>query len=200
MSDVHDLQSLFDSLLENTTGDTVTVRDLLDAVGRRSYGPILFLLGFVAISPLTIIPGANWLVALVVLIVSVQIIVGRNFPWVPSRALDFTFKREHLTRGIDAMRKHAHTVDRLVAPRFTVMTEPPFVQLIGLICVGAALATFPLGLLPLGPLLPGLTILLFGLGLTARDGVLIALAGACLTASIVVLTRIAGDILSLGLI
>ena len=68
MAEVNNLRSLLRSICENTEGDTVTVRSLLNAVGRRSYGPIFLLLGFVAVSPLTIVPGANWLIALVVLV------------------------------------------------------------------------------------------------------------------------------------
>jgi len=200
MPDVHDLSSLLDTLAENTDGDEVTVRQLMDAVGRRSYGPLLFLLGFVAISPLTIIPGANWLVALVVLLISLQIIIGRSYPWVPRRALDFKFKREHLLQGLRGARKYAHVVDRLLSPRLTILTDPPFVQVIGLICAAAALISFPLGLVPLGPFLPGLAILLFGMGLTARDGVLICLAAFSLAGSVLMLTRVAGRILSSGLI
>lgn len=197
MADVHNLRSLLDSLADDTGGGkTVAVRDLLNAVGRRSYGPILFLLGFVAISPLTIIPGANWLVAFVVLVVSLQIVAGRSYPWVPSGALNYSFQREHLQTGIESVRKHAHTIDHLIAPRLTFLTDPPFAQLIGLICAGAAIVTFPLGLVPLGPFLPGLTVLLFGLGLTGRDGVLIVLAGGALAASLLVLSRVAGRILS----
>ena len=64
-------------------------------------------------------------------------------------------------------------IDYYLKPRFTILTAPLFVQLIGLICVAASLITIPLGLFPFGPVLPGLTILLFGLGLTARDGVLL---------------------------
>ncbi|MEE9380393.1 MAG: exopolysaccharide biosynthesis protein, partial [Hyphomonadaceae bacterium] len=69
MRQVNNLHSLMRSLVVNTDGERVTVRDLLNAVGRRSYGPILLLLGFIGISPLSIVPGANWLVALLTLII-----------------------------------------------------------------------------------------------------------------------------------
>lgn len=72
MTQVNNLGSLLDSLREQTSGEKVTVGAMLDAVGRRSYGPLLLLLGFVSISPLTIIPGANWLVALIILIIGVK--------------------------------------------------------------------------------------------------------------------------------
>ena len=194
---VHNLESLMTSLCERTEGETVTVRDLLDAVGRRAYGPILLLLGFISVSPLTLIPGATWLVALVTLLIALQIVVGKKFPWVPKRFLDFEFQRKHLVAGVNSGRKYAHMVDQYLKPRLTILTAPPFAQLVALICVAATLITFPLGLFPFGPVLPGLTILLFGLGLTARDGVFLILAGAALTGAILILIRVLPRVISM---
>ena len=100
MSHVNNLRSLLISLEERTEGETVTIADLLNAVGRRAYGPVLLLLGFISISPLSIVPGANWLIALVTLIFALQIVIGLKYPWLPRRALDFSFPRKHLVSGI----------------------------------------------------------------------------------------------------
>jgi hypothetical protein len=45
---------------------------------------------------------------------------------------------------------------------------------IALLVILAALITYPLSFVPIAPLLPGLAITLFGLGMTARDGLLLA--------------------------
>jgi len=177
MARVNNLQTLLRSLEEHTEGDKVSVREMLRAVGRRSYGPILLLLGFLAISPLAIIPGTTWLIALITLLIGGQILVGRSFPWVPRRVLKIELPRPALLKGIEVAEPYVSKVDRFLKPRLTILTEPPFAQLVALVCVGAALITFPLGLIPFGPVLPGLAVFLFGLGLTARDGIFLILAG-----------------------
>ncbi len=190
MPQVNNLQSLLRSLCTQTSGETVSVRDLLNAVGRRSYGPILLLLGFIAITPLTIIPGANSLVAVLILIFAVQMVFGRRYPWVPKKALDFTFERKHLISGVAAMDKHAHTIDQLLRPRLIFLTKTPFVFIVALACVAAALVTIPLSFVPLGPVLPSLTVLFFGLAITARDGFLLILAGATLGGAVYLMIRV----------
>lgn len=190
MTQVHNLCSLMDSLVENTEGETLTAHDLLDAVGRRSYGPVLLLLGFVSISPLTIVPGANTITSLLILVISVQIPFGRAYPWVPKRALAFQFKRADLLKGVEMARKYVRWVDALLHPRLTFLTEAPFAQLVALICVGAALVCFPLSFVPFGPVLPGIAVMLFGLGLTSRDGLVILAAGASLAGSVYLLFRL----------
>ena len=75
-------------------------------------------------------------------------------------------------------------VDRFLKPRLAFLTAPLFAPFVALICIAAAILTIPLGLVPFGPFLPGLTVFLFGLALTARDGFVLilaalGLAGAC---------------------
>jgi len=190
MAKVRNLRTLLQSLCSETDGDTVTVADLLNAVGRRSYGPVLLLLGFIAISPLTIIPGANVLVALITLIFAVQMAFGRPYPWIPRRALEFSFPRKHLISGVAVADKYVAQVDRFLKPRLTFLTQAPFAQLVALACVGAALVTLPLSFVPLGPVIPSLAVLLFGLAITARDGFVIVLAGASLAGACYVLLRV----------
>lgn len=196
MTKVRNLQTLMRSLVENTTGETVDVRSLLNAVGRRAHGPVLLLLGFISISPLTIIPGGNWLVALVTLLFSLQVVLGLKHPWLPKKALDFEFPRKYLVQGVDVGEPYAVMADALVKPRLTLLTDPPFVQIVALACVAASLVTFPLGLVPLGPVLPGLTVLLFGLALTARDGFALLLAFAALGGAGLLLMHLVPQLLS----
>lgn len=190
MTEVHNLGSLLQSLCEGTEGEKVTVGSLLDTVGRRSYGPVLLMLGFVSISPLTIIPGANWLIALVTFIFALQIVVGWRRPWIPDRLLRFEFPRKYLTQAVSASEKYVSMIDAFLKPRLTFLTDPPFVQLIALVCVAAALITFPLGFFPFGPLLPGLTVLFLGLGLAARDGFMLIIAGLALAGACYVTIRV----------
>lgn len=192
------LCGLFDKLVDETKGEHVSVADLLAVVGPRAYGPIIMLLGFIAISPLTIIPGATWVVALITLVFTGQIVLGFETPWIPGHLLDFKFKREHLVAGTKGARGWAEVFDRILRPRLTFLTRKPFLQLVALMCLAAALVTFPLGLVPFGPLLPGLTILVFGLGLMARDGVVVLFASASLVGSVVILARLADRWLHLG--
>ncbi len=190
MTKVHNLGSLLRSLENSEGGEKVTVSEMLNSVGRRSYGPLLLLLGFISITPLTIIPGANWLLALLILLIAGQVLVGKKYPWVPGRILKIRFPRTALNEGIEQAYPYVCQVDRFLKPRLTFLTDPPFVQVVALICIAAALLSFPLGLVPFGPVLPGLTVLLFGLALTARDGFMLFLAGTALVGTVLLLINL----------
>jgi len=149
------------------------VRAVFDAIGRRAYGPLLLLLGLIAISPLTVVPGATWAFAGLTLIMALQLTLGAQTPWVPAALSNIEVSSSGLIQAVDALRPWARRIDWYLKPRLTFLATMPFVILVGLFIMAAAAITFPLGIIPFGPVLPGLAIVLFGLGLVARDGLML---------------------------
>lgn len=176
---VRDLNSLLDVIEDKVRADgvsgDVTVRDVMEVIGRRAYGPLLLLIGLISISPLTVVPGATWALALVTLVVSLQLLFHSGTPWLPKPALNMRLSETQLEKFIKSARPTARGVDKVIRPRMQFLADAPWVLIIALLCILAALITFPLGLIPFAPVIPGLAVVVFGLGLTARDGLLLAL-------------------------
>jgi hypothetical protein len=161
-------------------GEPFRMGDIVDAVGRRSYGPLLLVIGLFAISPATVVPGMTWLAAALTLLVAGQMLVGLQRPWVPKKALRSRLPREGSLQAIAKLRPWARRIDSVLKPRLALLTQPPFVNLIALAVIAAALVTFPLGLIPLAPLAPGVAVVFFGLGMVARDGLWLSLGAGVL--------------------
>ncbi len=184
-ADVHDLNSLLDVLQNKIDDDKaqggdgqLTLREVLEVIGRRAYGPLLLIIGLISISPATLIPGSTWAFAVLTLLISVQLLFHSATPWLPKGALDMQLSEERLGGFVQKARPTARVIDKIVRPRWQFLAKAPWVYGIALLCIVAALVTFPLGLIPIAPLIPGLAITFFGLGITARDGILLTL-GAC---------------------
>jgi len=175
MSEPDNLNEVLDEIDEaagsQAAAQPLTLGDLLDSVGRRSYGPLLLLIGLFAVSPATAIPGMTWLTAALTLVVAGQMAIGLPTIWLPKAALNVRIGRRAVRDGVEKSRPAARWIDHLLRKRLTFLSNPPFVNIVALMCVAAALITFPLGLIPLLPLIPGIAIVSFGLGMTARDGV-----------------------------
>jgi hypothetical protein len=182
--------ALFTCLVTETSGETVTLGQLMHIMERRSFGAVILLLGLIAVSPLTVVPGSTWAVAAVTLLFSVQLLFGMRHPWLPKALLDLKLPRDQLVKFVKASRKMAHTADKLTAPRLRFLSKPPLVIGVALLCIAAALITFPLGLIPLAPVLPGVAIVLMGVGLTARDGVFLILSTIAMGGSVLLLARL----------
>lgn len=163
----------------------VRVRDIMARVGRRAYGPLLLLIGLFSISPATILPGMTWLAAVLTLFVCAQMILGARHPWIPRRLLEVRLSRTVVCQICDSVDPWAGRIDAMLKPRLTLLAEAPFVNVAGVFCAVAALATFPLGFVPLAPIVPGVAIVLVGLGLLIKDGVLLLLSGAIVVGAII---------------
>jgi hypothetical protein len=179
-----DLNGVLDEIVakcdRDDTPDNLTLGEILESVGRRSYGPLLLVIGLFTISPATIVPGMTWLAAALTLVVAGQMALGLPRIWLPRRALKAQLPRNAVRSGVERMRGVAMAVDKLLKPRLTFLSKPPFVNLVALLVIAAALITFPLGLIPLAPLAPGLAVVFFGLGMVARDGLWLALGTAAM--------------------
>jgi len=172
--------------LEGTVDREVeaTVGELHEAIGERSFGPLLVAVGIAGVTPLAGVPGVPTLLALCTLLVAVQLVFGRKQFWLPGWFLRRKVKRSTLRRSVGLARPPARIVDRLIRPRLQVFTGAVATRLVAVICVLISLAVPMLELLPLAAALPSLAILAFGLGLSARDGLLVLMASVVSAAAI----------------
>lgn len=170
---------LDNSVNRESAQNSVRLGVLLSAVGRRSYGPLLLIIGLFSISPATVVPGMTTAAAAITLLVALQMALGMQRPWLPRAALNIKIPRRPLFMFIDKARPRVARMDGvLLKERFSFMSAEPFVILIALCVAAAALVTFPLSFIPFAPVAPGLAVVLFGLGITARDGLWLGLGMA----------------------
>jgi hypothetical protein len=155
----------------------ISVGEILAVIGRRAFGPLLLAIGLFSISPATIVPSMTWATAVIVLVLAIQMMLGARHPWLPSAVLAAPVSPALLRTIARRARPWAERVDAVLKPRLPFLTEPPFINVAGALAALAALATFLLGLFPAAPLAPGITVVVLGLGLTARDGLVLLLSG-----------------------
>jgi hypothetical protein len=173
-----DLEGLLSELDKAANGDgpRVSVQQIMDAVGHRSFGPLLLLAGLLGMTPVSAVPGAPSLIALITLLVASQLLIGRDSFWLPKILLRRSVNADSLHKTVRIAEKPARVVDRMVRPRLEVFTGPVADRLVALVCVILALAVPPLEFLPFVAFIPSAAIATFGLGLLARDGLLVLIA------------------------
>lgn len=168
--------------------DEVSVEEILDVVGRRSFGPFLIVAGIVILAPgLGDIPGVPTVMAALVLVVAAQLLFGRDRFWMPRWVLDREISRERLDKMRRWMRKPARFVDKLLRERLTLLTDGPAVYVIA--GAGAAIAlTMPImEVIPFATNISGGALVAFGLAMIARDGLFAGLAFALTAATCAVI-------------
>ncbi|WP_274425545.1 exopolysaccharide biosynthesis protein [Chelativorans sp. YIM 93263] len=173
------LGQLLDRLAEaDGSGGNVSVDNLLDEVGHRSFGPLLLVLALVAFTPLGGIPGIPTVLAGTTILIAAQLVIGRNRFWIPGFVVRRSIDQGKLKTTIGYVRPVARFVDKLINPRLSWLTRPPFLRPAAAICIIVALTIPPLEVVPFGGTISWAAIAAFGLALIAHDGVLTLIAAA----------------------
>jgi hypothetical protein len=178
----HDLTGLLDRIERRAEQDgssqdrKLSIREILDVAGKRAYGPLLLIIGIMSVSPLALIPGSTWTFAVLTLLVAAQMAFNLKHPWLPKAALNVSFPETKVRGALRKLRPWTKRADSIIRPRLQFLAAEPWLALVALLAIAAALITFPLSFIPFAPFIPGVTIILIGLGLTARDGVVLGIA------------------------
>jgi len=162
--------------------DRVTLDDILGRFGRQAFGPMLLVVGLLAVAPTGAIPGMSIVCGTLVILIAGQMSFALQRPWLPRRLLTVSIRRSLLDKTVDTLAPYARRLDKLVQPRLSALVEPPVSRAVGLVLIGLAALMYPLALLPFAVALPGTTIILLAIGITFGDG-LFVLLGLALSAT-----------------
>lgn len=175
-------------------GDTgkVSVGDIIHVVGDRSFAPLLMLVGMLLVSPLSGVPTFPSMVAGIVLLVTLQMLFGRRHFWLPARLLNVRVPCDKLNTALRWLQPPARFVDRITKPRLTVLVRGPSIYIIALICLGIACLLPVMELILFSSSVAGAVLMMFGVALVSRDGLLALLGYGATAITVSVILSAAG--------
>jgi hypothetical protein len=152
--------------------------------GQEGLGPVLLVLTLPVLLPLP--PGFSMVLALPLLVVAPQIIVGRRRVWLPMFLARQKIKRTALVKLVRRLLPMVERAEKVVRPRLAFLTTGVGASLVGVACTLLAIVlVLPI---PFANLVPSLALGAFSIGLTRKDGLfvlggysLIALAAVVVT-------------------
>jgi hypothetical protein len=172
-SDARRFSDVVESLAE---GDDpkLTLQELVSAFGERGFGAMILVLSLLALLPWP--PGGKAIFAVPIILMSLELAFQRDSIWLPRWALRASVSRTAYRSGVSRIMKLIRRVEALTRPRLSYLTGEIADVVTGLVCVLLALMmALPV---PFGDMLPGVTLVLFALGMMQRDGVAILLGAA----------------------
>lgn len=151
----------------------LSVAELVEAFGERAFGALILILALMSLFPWP--PGGKAVFSAPIILLSLELAVQRDTVWLPRWLLRASVSREVYRKASARGLKPIRAVERLSKPRLPILTGEASDAIVGAVCVllGIMLA-LPV---PLGDMLPALTLAVFGLALTQRDGLAIIAGG-----------------------
>ena len=156
-------------------GDRITLGEIADAMADRSFGAFLVVFCLPNLIPLP--PGATFILGLPLVFIAFQMAFSRlDTIWLPRRLHDYSFDNKGFAKVLDRFLPWMKRAERFIKPRLWPHNARLYERVIGLFALVLALIVFlPI---PLGNLGPAYALAFMGLGLTERDGFVIAVGCA----------------------
>lgn len=147
--------------------ESVSLGDVTRLLGDRGYGLLMFVLALPGA-----VPGVSSIAAIPLALVAVQLAIGLPRPWLPRFLAARSLSRSDFARMVERVEPYLLRTERLLRPRFGLLTGPVGERLMGVMCLALALLlTVPI-LFNLPLIVP---IGLMSLALLERDGVFAAI-------------------------
>jgi hypothetical protein len=147
----HDARGLSELLAEHARtvrSERVSLADIADFLGTRSIGAWLLFLALPMALPVPM-PGISILFGVPLMIISVQLALGRRRAWLPASVLRRSVGRTDYVALVARMQPALERFERLVRPRASLLASDWAKVPVGVTCfVLAAIITLPI---PLGP-------------------------------------------------
>jgi hypothetical protein len=185
------LNGVLDDLEHLANGsETVAFGDIVDTLGARGFGPLLLILALFLLVPVGAIPGVPAAIGLVVALIGMQVVRGHRGLWLPDRVRRVSLTADRVTQAAHMLRPRLRWLGRFLHRRLAILAEGRLsVMAIGAVLIAVGLAMIVAGFVPLLPILLALPVLVFALGLTMRDGLLVLLGYAGLVPALVLVWR-----------
>jgi len=166
------LQSL-EAMAEEAPAEGLSLHAILDRLDERAFGAMLFILALPCAIPF--LYGVPQVVSLPMMALTLQMLAGRNEPWMPEKFGARMIDKSGLVRISGFGRKWFGWLERISHPRLTFLTGKKLERVVALfLTVFCASVLVPL---PLTNTVPGIAVAIVAFGLMSRDGILVILGG-----------------------
>jgi hypothetical protein len=168
---------LHNYFFEEVTTSSVTLKEILSLAGERTFGFLFVLLALPSALPVPA-PGYSVPFGIVMLLLAVQLVIGRTRPWVPEKWKEKQFDLMAVQKVVKAGIPWLRRLEAISRPRMTYVCA----SLPGRVIIGIAISLMSISMMipiPGTNTLPAMGIFVTGFGLLDDDGA-ISLGGLVL--------------------
>ena len=180
---------------EEPRDEKVTLSDILTLTGERVFGFLLVILSLPSALPVPA-PGYSIPFGIAMFFLAIQLVIGRDRPWLPDKLLQGSMKLETVQKFLNMGLPWVKRIENVTKPRIAYLcTSIP-----GKIILGCAIALMSISMMipiPGTNTLPAIGIFVTAFGLLEDDGVIciaglfICSLGLALTSSILIFGAVA---------
>jgi hypothetical protein len=170
------LGDVADRVHETTHSGKVSVGEVLDALGPRSFVPLLLAPALLAATPLSGIPGVSIICGLLIALISFEMLMSYDQAYIPGKLRKRTVDGESLRKALEKARPVIDWIDRHTRRRLSGLFHRPMVYIPKLICLFSGLAMPFLEFIPFSSSIVAIGVSFLAISLLTRDGLFFIIA------------------------
>lgn len=160
------LSEVLTSLAEDPRHERISIGIVLDGMRNRAFGALLILFALPNAIPTP--PGTSTILGIPLILLAGQLALGYRRPWLPAVIAERSIPRDTFGALVRSMVPWLEKAERLARPRLVRLVRGPFARVIGGLCfILSVVLVLPI---PLGNMLPALSICLLSVAVLERDG------------------------------
>jgi hypothetical protein len=167
------ISDVLDKIESAGAADRVSVAEIVERMGDRSFAPLLLVPALVMVSPISSIPGTPTIAGVIIALIAAQMLVGRRTLWLPAVIKTRSVSSARMEKAVAFLKRPAGWVETLIRPRLGFLTARPFSYLVLLTCLAITVLMPIMEFVPMLASVAATAISLFAIGLLSRDGLFV---------------------------
>lgn len=164
------LTELLDALRPHESQDQMSVHDMVERVGGRSFPAVILVPAVLLVSPLSGIPSVPTLGGLLITLIAAQALFGRKHLWLPGFLMRRSVSSRRMSKALDWLARPSSWMDRFSRPRWRPLSSKAAQPLTYLSVIVLAIGWPVLELLPFVTSFGAGAVSMMMFGLMTRDG------------------------------
>lgn len=173
LHDSRKISEVLTDLARNIQSERVKLADLVSVLGDRAFAVTMFILALPNAVGLGTIPFLSTVIGIPQVFVALQMMIGKERPWLPHWLLERSIARSDFQRVVEKAMPYLAKCERVLRPRWPVMSSDFAERVLGGVFV--ILSVIVSAPIPFGNQPPAVGVALISLGLIERDGLFVCL-------------------------
>lgn len=162
---------VLEKVVRKREADMLTIEELTISLHERGFGLLMVFFSFPFAVPLPYPPGVTLFAGIPMALLSLQLLCGRDTPWMPDWIGKRAIRRATMANMIEKSAPMLRWLERFLHPRMPMMCTKTAERFVGLTAFIYSISiAIPI---PFTNAIPSAGILLMSLGLLGRDGLMI---------------------------
>ena len=170
------IAEIADDVIAASSGDEVSVGDIVEAMGRTSHHALLFIVAALAATPLSGVPGVSVVCGAMIAIISFEALLRYDEVRIPARVRRGSVDAAKLRAALEKAKPVIRFIDRFTRRRWEPLFHRPIIHLPLIVCMVSGAAMPFLEFIPFTSSIVAAGVALIAVALLTRDGLFAMLA------------------------